>query len=82
MEFTCWVIVNTKSTIQGIIDDEALILVNKLGKMMPQLHKSIDWDQARKEQGIWPGGEKRTGGSRLQDSRAKFEGQKSVLKGS
>ena len=55
MEFKGWVTDSAKSSIQGITDDEVLILVRDLKRMVPrQAHKWIDWDQTRKEQGTWP----------------------------
>ena len=40
----------TKSSIQGITDDEVLIRERHLERMVPrQAHKWIDWDQTRKE---------------------------------
>ena len=55
MEFTGWITDYTKSSIQGITDDEVMTLVSDLEKMVPrQAHKWIDWSQTRKEHGTWP----------------------------
>ena len=44
-----------KVVFKGIIDDEVLMLVSDLEKMVPRrAHKWSDWDQTRKEQGPWP----------------------------
>ena len=55
MEFKGWVTDYSKSSIQGITDDEVATLVSGLQRMAPQqAHNWIDLDQTRKEQGTWP----------------------------
>ena len=51
MDFEGWMTDHTRS-LQGITDDEVLMLVSYLEKMIPtQAHQGIDGDQTRKEQG-------------------------------
>ena len=55
MKFKVWVTDYSKSSLQGITDDELKKFLDDLRRMVPQQAQQwSDWDQTKKEQGTWP----------------------------
>ena len=54
VEFKGWIKDYTRSSFQGITDEEVMVFIVDLQKIMPgQFHQYVDRDQSRKEQGNW-----------------------------
>ena len=55
IEFKGWVTDCQQCGYQGLTDTKVSDFIGDLQKMLPdQCRKNSDWDQSRKEQGIWP----------------------------